>query len=161
MDYARKLEILANADFSEWRMNWERPSMGMLFCGLRGAMSNLADQYEEQPKEMLQMIICAYNNMLIYYSEIPFDELDNNDEDFKFLFNFRDRLDDLGEKLEQFIDKSLEKNLMSREWKEFQDAIHLVDKLYHASGDYREVILARNGIKRSQPTIINSCEYYI
>ena len=157
MDYARKLEILAKADFSEWRSNWELPGIGNLFFGMRGSLSYMADHHDEKYISRLQHIICNYNNLIIFYSKIPFEEMDRSDNDFEFLFNFRDQIENLGDKVEKFVDKCIgSKFKASRDWKEYQELDYHINILFSLSSDYRDVVLERNGIKFSQPAPNNS-----
>ncbi|HRZ85483.1 MAG TPA: hypothetical protein P5277_01760 [Candidatus Paceibacterota bacterium] len=160
MDQQRKLEILVQCDFSEWR-EWKRieqrggdvskaHGFGNVFFGVCGALSNLADNLAEinntySSKDNLELVMFGYRLLSDKYSTIPFSEMEPSDEDFKFLFDYKEKLDMFGEKIQAFTQRLKAENMNgSREWPEYIQMEEILKDL--AQRDYRKTILQKHGI---------------
>ncbi|MAG20437.1 hypothetical protein CL618_03320 [archaeon] len=83
------------------------------------------------------------------YGELPFDRLDENDEDYRVLFEVRDLLGEIKSDLEVFVesDNGVDKELGER----------IQEKLLHLTQcghKYREETLERHGIKLETPEFV-------
>lgn len=159
MDTKRKLEILAAADFSEWR-KWGRakqegkdPSevhgFGNALVGMAGAASTFADGYQRE--KSLEILLYGYRCLSEDYATIPFYEIDPQDPDFRFLFQYRERLNELGQKVEAFATRTQENGMKaSREWPEYQELDKIIGELMKTN--YRSQVLEKYGISFSEPS---------
>jgi hypothetical protein len=153
MDSERKLQILEASDFSEWR-KWNRaeqqgrnPSevhgFGHALRGMAGAASYLADGYES--KEILELLLYGYQCLTEDYATIPFDEMNPKDSDFGFLFEYRAKLGELKEKVQDFATRTRENGMKaSRDWHEYQELDKMIGQLMRTS--YRLQVLDKYGI---------------
>jgi hypothetical protein len=155
MDSERKLQILEASDFSEWR-KWLRDKQegkdltevevhgfGNILFGMGGAVSYLADGYES--KEILELLLHGYQCLTEDYATIPFSEMDTQDSDFRFLFQYRERLNELGQKVQDFATRTLENGMKaSRDWPEYQELYKMIGQLMRT--DYRSQVLVKHGI---------------
>ena len=159
MDYQKKLEILVAYDFSLWRKIQRakksratpptEKGFGNVLWGMSGAASSLAGG--RQSEEYLDLILCAYETLAADYATISFDELDPNDTDFRFLFDYKKRLDELGRKIEVFVSRTRANGMRaSKDWPEYNELDDSIGKLMNL--DYRTQVLDRNGIMFSEPT---------
>ena len=149
MDTKRKLGILAAADFSTWR-KWERakqegkdPSevhgFGNVLFGMSGAASNLADGL--QPQKSLEILLYGYGCLSVDYATVPFDEMDPQDPDFRFLFQYKARLDELGQKVQAFATRTRENRMRaSKDWPEYQELDKILFPL--VCDQWRPVLIA-------------------
>lgn len=153
MDSERKLQILEAADFSEWR-KWERakqegkdPSevhgFGNALLGMAGAASCLADGYES--KEILELLLYGYKCLTEDYATIPFDEMDSQDPDFGFLFEYRAKLGKIEQNVQDFATRTRENGMKaSRDWREYQELHKTIGQLMRTN--YRSRVLDKYGI---------------
>jgi hypothetical protein len=153
MDSERKLQILEASDFSEWR-KWKRakqegkdPSevhgFGNALLGMVGAASYLAGGYES--KEILELLLYGYRCLTEDYAAIPFNEMDSQDPDFGFLFEYRAKLGELKGKVQDFATRVRENGMKaSRDWREYQELDKMIGQLMRTS--YRSHILDKYGI---------------
>ena len=158
MNQQRKLEILAAADFSGWRTH-ERATrlgqsiedtngFGIVLWGMSGAASRLAGGH--QSEESLQLLLRGYAVLAAYYATIPWHEMDPHDPDFKFLFDYREKLNELGRKVELFATRTRENGMKaSAEWPVYQDLDGMLGELMRT--DYRAEVLERHGMRFSEP----------
>jgi len=159
MDKQRKLEVLADCDFSLWR-KIERakqagitpPTKGgfgnMLF-GMSGAVSCVAENLSYD--EMIGLTLDIYKMIEEDYSTVPFDEMDSNDPDFKFLFDYKEKLDELGRKIKAFDHRIKENEMVaSNDWPEYNELMEFIGDLM--AKDYRSNVLKVHGITYSGPT---------
>src|SRR4030067_3566974 len=125
MDLEEKKAILVACDFSEWR-GWERArrqgtslsevhGFGEILFGIGGAVSYLADGYESE--RSVESLTLGYKSLSNYYATIPFDQLDPSDEDFRFLFDYKKRLDEFGRTVDTFVERVRVNGVKaSRDW---------------------------------------------
>ncbi len=145
MDKIRKREIIENADFSEGKIGSDGKSgFGQLVAGLKAVADILTSSRLEdsQRKEWLQRLTCEHDTLITYYDSIPFEEMDRSDPDFPFLFNCRDKIEEIGIKLESYVDKCLANSLKgSREWSEFTELNSVIMELWNMMHHFRDTIL--------------------
>ena len=149
MDRERKIQILEDADFTERKMQpLGKIGFGQLVASLNACVNMLCHSKLKGDKAQywLQGFICTYNYLITYYDSIPFEEMDREDEDFKFLFEYRDMLDGAYESFVAFVDKCISNNFRgSAEWVEAQEAKLLIRELYDKMHHYRSKILKELG----------------
>ena len=116
---------------------------------MSGAALYLAEGH--QSEESLDLVLRAYETLAADYVTIPFGELDPSDTDFRFLFDYKERLDELGRKVEVFVSRTRANGMRaSKDWPEYKELNDSIGKLM--SSDYRTQVLDRNGIMFSEPT---------
>lgn len=155
MDLEKKLQILADCDFSAWR-KWKRAGgkptesvhgFGDALNGLFGAVYNIVDSIGKDND--VELIYSAYGLLILDYAKVPFDEMDPQDEDFKFLFEYKEMLDELGKRLTIFIDRCHATGFKcSREWHEFKALDSLRNEMM-IKKNYRRDVLSEYGINLS------------
>ena len=157
MDLARKLQILEAANFSEIKMNLENKiGFGILLGGIVMNINVISrkNKSEIDELEMIRNINKDYNQLVAYYQTIPFDEMDRSDEDFAYLFDFREGLEELGTKLSIFLYKCLHNpNNISRDWSEYSEVNSFAKSLYTGAYAYRHEILVKHNIWKPAETL--------
>jgi hypothetical protein len=157
MDSERKLQILEAADLSEWR-KWLRAKQegkdptkaevhgfANILFGMGDAVSYLADGYES--KEILELLLYGCQCLTEDYATIPFDEMDPQDPDFGFLFEYRAKLGELKEKVQDFATRVRENGMKaSRDWSEYQELDKMIGQLLPMRTSYRLQVLDKYGI---------------
>ncbi len=152
MDLERKLEILQQCDFSAWRkwpaagLEWGQTSQGFggAISGLKYGLGALGENGNES---RINYCLETHQSLMDCYARIPFDEMDANDEDFKYLFDFQKKLDEIGTKLKSLADFCREHGFDKLEDRpDYKELYKDVVKLGVISGRYRDKILAKYGI---------------
>src|SRR3989338_10147576 len=148
MDQQKKLEILAACDFSEWR-GWERAKLagkdpsevhgfGQILFGMGGASSYLVGGHVSE--ESLELLMFGYKCLSDYYATVPFEQMDPTDEDFRFLFDYKERLDEFGRKIETFAERVRANGMKaSKDWLEYREVQDMIGELMKTN--YRETVL--------------------
>jgi len=158
MDQQRKIELLVKCDFSKWRrikrakLAGETPltvsGTGNLLQGMGVMVSNIIEGNEVE--RFLEITLNNYRIMKEDYETVPFDEMDINDPDFKFLFDFKKGLDELGRKVYYFVCKVRENSMtVSPDWSESQELEKKILELDRM--DYRKQVLEKYGVAYSDP----------
>jgi hypothetical protein len=155
----RKLEILIEADFSEWR-KWGRykkegrdPSEAHGFGGMLVSMGKAASNITSDISSagMLNLMLYNYDILAADYATIPFDEMDQKDPDFAFLFRYKEKLDELGQKLKLFETRTRDNGMRaSANWPEYQEFDRVMGELLKRN--YRSEVLDTYGITFSDPS---------
>ena len=144
MDADRKREIIEGADFSEAAvLSQGKSGFGQLVAGLKQSMQGLLRcTTDERARRFLGNVTSCYEDLIAHYASIPFDEMDRADEDFKFLFEYRDKLIEAGKQIQFFLDKVEQNGLRaSDEWNEYQSAISVTIELWGMMHRFRGEIL--------------------
>jgi len=104
MEQAEKLEILAACDFSGWRevrRGQPESSVSMAVLEAFASVTNLVGRIETEAA--VERGRLAYNTALAYYDRIPWERMDSSDNDFRWLFNYREKLQEYARRLENFF----------------------------------------------------------
>ena len=116
---------------------------------MSGAASNLADGL--QPQKSLEILLYGYGCLSGDYATVPFDEMDPQDPDFRFLFQYKARLDELGQKVQAFATRTRENGMRaSKDWPEYQELNKMIGELMKTN--YRSQVLDKHGITFSEPS---------
>ncbi len=152
MDLQRKLELLERADLSQWRKSQRAKAAGLpvsgiaglgnLLLAIAGPVSNLGAGINLGAVERLTE---AYKAIRADYETIPFEEMDKEDEDFRFLFEYRHKINELEGKIEAFVAKVEQNNGIGQsEWPEYQELWSAIKGLM--SNNYRSIVLEKYGM---------------
>ena len=144
MDAERKREIITGADFSEASvLSQGKSGFGQLVAGLKQSMQALLRcTTDERARRCLGNVASCYEDLISYYDSIPFDEMDRDDEDFRFLFEYREKLIEAGKQIQSFLDRVEQNGLRaSAEWDEYQSAISVTMELWDMMRRFRGEIL--------------------
>lgn len=160
MKLEEKLKILTDCDFSKWRQvqrknpvkikeidnSFHTQGFGNVLSGIRGAL----DLLSKNPLriEFLKYIKNSYQFLKECYKRIPFAEIDEKDEDFKFLFDYKDKLNTLGILLNTYFIKFENEKKVSEKSKEYMQIINQIKDMF--SKDYREDILKKYGLNNQE-----------
>ncbi len=146
----RKAEILVGADFSLWRLiprgYQTEEGLRTLLSGVWMAMDDFSEG-TQTPEEHVTFLKSEYQLWTGYYGSIPFDKtkMDPEDPDFKFLWDWNEKLDSLGAPLEAYCNKCQQDNqLGAADWTEFKEVREILDWLIEH--DYREQVLRKYGL---------------
>jgi uncharacterized protein YdcH (DUF465 family) len=155
MEERRKLELLVKYDFSDWRYWVEgkrvKEYWGLVGSGLAGIFYLLsAIDREDQIGAIKKFkgLEESYSVMISKYSEIDFSELDLEDPDFKFLFDYSEKLIDLGKEINH-----LEQNILEGRDASINKSLEIAKELRDMN--YRDQVLDKYGLKYSWPDDVN------
>ena len=157
MNQSEKLALLAQCDFSWWREQ-DRPEyvgkkwgevmgIGNAVHGLYGGIDNVVDGV--RPQSSMEVVDIAYQFISDCYARIPFERMDRSDIDFRFLFEYREGLERLGEKLHKFKARFEADGRVERDFPEFREVMQELENL--KGRNYRRDILRKHGIDLSEP----------
>jgi len=103
----------------------------------------------ENAKKIFPDIKYIYSCLNKWYKRIPFDKLDKEDEDFKFFFNFKEKLIGLKMPLEK-LEIALEKGEIFKDLIEYNSLQSSLKEILLLSKKYRREILAKYSLDKSK-----------
>jgi DNA-binding transcriptional regulator GbsR (MarR family) len=141
MEFKRKLELLIKYDFSAWRNNFnpDKPGFNGLLSGVCSSLILLSNHPHR--RDAFTKAEDFYNLLLTYYSQINFNELDEKDEDFKFLFEYNKKLKILGKKMND-IKLLIRDNKLFNE--EIKNCLEFIIKDLKAMNYRKQVLVEHN-----------------
>jgi len=156
MNLERKLQILRNCDFSSWR-KWKiegnkQESLVMGFGFAIRYIQNLADDIVDglSHEDAINNMHQCYGIVMSDYATVPFEEIDRSDEDFRFLFEYRDGLTKLGRRINVFVNQCRKLEFsVNNEMQEYADLVSQVENLKQR--DYRTSVLRKYELVWSEP----------
>ena len=103
MDIKRKLELLARYNFSGYASEYKKNGFGNLVAGIFSETDLAVSRKKTSLKNhSFDRQNEFYWKLVEYYNKVDFEELDKEDEDFRFLFDYSDKLIKLGQELNNF-----------------------------------------------------------
>jgi hypothetical protein len=142
MDKNEKMKLLIKYDFSAWRSNFKKSGFGNIYTGIFHAIDYLKHQ-NILFEDTFKLINESYRELIDYYSLIDFSELDKRDEDFRFFFDYSDKLIQLGQEL-----NNLEQNIIFGRDFSFNNVENIILNDL-AKRDYREKVLSNYDLEYS------------
>ena len=145
MEYAEKIRLLKEYDFSAWReveRGNEETSIALNVLASFAEVTNLADGIKNE--NSTNFVRACYQNARGYFDRVKWDELDLLDSDFKWLFDFYNTLKEYGDGLDIFLKKYEEGFNCSRNSDEFKKLEEAFEQIKQRN--YREEVLMKHGI---------------
>ena len=142
MDLEKKIKLLKKYDFSAWRTNYGGvvPTIIGHLAGILGDLEDISREKSPVEKaKYFETLNKNYAGFISFYEQIDFSELSREDEDFKFFFDYRDKIIELGEGI-----KNLEQNILCGK-EDFSKK--LFGKIFQLRDmNYRKQVLDKYGI---------------
>ncbi len=157
MNHAEKLKLLVQCDFS-WHRERKRNSpsyggemeflgFGNAFHGVYSGVGNIADGIS--PENAIVVASNAFGYMKTCYGRIPWNDISEGDEDFRFLFEYREGMSVLEADLAALKAVLENGGRISRQSPEFVSLVGRLDAL--KSRDYRAEVLRKHGVEFADP----------
>jgi hypothetical protein len=153
MNLEEKLALLKACDFSEWRGSERASAQGLTansdhgfgncLTSLNNDLYNLGRNFRAE--ESITGAVLKYEILSNRYATIPFEKMEPNDEDFKFLFSFKEKLEKFGSIFKIFVANYQQPGFSFEGNPEYSELKAILRDLLRMN--YREQILAKYDIR--------------